>query len=48
MITLHDVHKQGSEAVKAAVLAFGARHPLNNTGRGAAPTGTRQSSTSPV
>ncbi|WP_405192774.1 hypothetical protein [Streptomyces anulatus] len=37
MITLHDVHKQGSEAVKAAVLAFGARHPLNNTGRGAGP-----------
>ncbi|MFJ9417846.1 hypothetical protein ACIRPT_27360 [Streptomyces sp. NPDC101227] len=26
MITLHDVHEQGGEAVKAAVLAFGARH----------------------
>ncbi|MFH9264888.1 hypothetical protein ACH4KN_11590 [Streptomyces sp. NPDC017546] len=31
MITLHDVHKQGSEAVKAAVMAFGARHPLDRT-----------------
>ncbi|MFF0398882.1 DUF6313 family protein [Streptomyces sp. NPDC005248] len=29
VITLHEVHEQGSEAVKAAVLAFGARHPLN-------------------
>ncbi|MFE7115535.1 hypothetical protein ACFU99_08945 [Streptomyces sp. NPDC057654] len=31
MITLHDVYKQGSETVKAAVLAFGARHPLDDT-----------------
>ncbi|WP_329612547.1 hypothetical protein OG244_03945 [Streptomyces brevispora] len=37
MITLHDVHKQGSEAVKTAVLAFGARHPLNNAVRDARP-----------
>ncbi|MFF3409039.1 hypothetical protein ACFYW8_23090 [Streptomyces sp. NPDC002742] len=29
MITLHEVYEQGSEAVKAAVLAFGARHPLD-------------------
>ncbi|MGW6605210.1 hypothetical protein [Streptomyces sp. NPDC055036] len=29
MITLHDVYKQGSETVESAVLAFGARHPLN-------------------
>ncbi|MFF3257866.1 hypothetical protein ACFYWO_01675 [Streptomyces sp. NPDC002932] len=35
MITLHDVHKQGSESVKTAVLMFGARHPLNNTIRDA-------------
>ncbi|MCX5250327.1 hypothetical protein OG895_34825 [Streptomyces sp. NBC_00201] len=26
MITLHDVYEQGSDAVKAAVLAFGDRH----------------------
>ncbi|MGW2748102.1 hypothetical protein [Streptomyces sp. NPDC001450] len=26
MISLHDVYEQGSDAVKAAVLAFGARH----------------------
>ncbi|MGW5931896.1 hypothetical protein ACWF2L_37515 [Streptomyces anulatus] len=26
MISLHEVHKYGSDAVKAAVLAFGARH----------------------
>ncbi|MCX4461406.1 hypothetical protein OOK58_01670 [Streptomyces sp. NBC_01728] len=26
MISLHDVFKEGTEAVKAAVLAFGARH----------------------
>lgn len=32
MITLHEVHEQGSEAVKAAVLAFGARHPLDGAG----------------
>ncbi|MFI1931394.1 hypothetical protein [Streptomyces sp. NPDC020330] len=37
MITLHDVHKQGSEAVKAAVMAFGARHPLDRTVRRAGP-----------
>lgn len=37
MITLHDVHKEGSEAVKAAVVAFGARHPMNHTGRGPGP-----------
>jgi hypothetical protein len=30
VITLHEVHEQGSEAVKAAVLAFGARHPLDD------------------
>ncbi|WP_261958446.1 DUF6313 family protein [Streptomyces nigrescens] len=29
VITLHDVYEQGSEAVKAAVLAYGARHPLD-------------------
>lgn len=29
MITLHEVHEQGSEAVKAAVLAFGASHPVD-------------------
>ena len=28
MITLHQVFEQGTEAVKDAVLAFGARHPL--------------------
>ncbi|MER0484604.1 hypothetical protein ABR737_40835 [Streptomyces sp. Edi2] len=32
MITLHEVHEQGSEAVRAAVLAFGARHPLDGPG----------------
>ncbi|MFI6864346.1 hypothetical protein ACIBKZ_31385 [Streptomyces sp. NPDC050421] len=32
MITLHEVHEKGSEAVKAAVLAFGARHPFGNAG----------------
>ncbi|MEE1812888.1 hypothetical protein [Streptomyces sp. BE133] len=37
MITLHAVHKLGSEAVKTAVLAFGARHPLNNAVRDAGP-----------
>ncbi|MBL1112766.1 hypothetical protein JK364_10210 [Streptomyces sp. 110] len=37
MITLHDVHKQGSEAVKAAVLAFGARHPRNDAAPDAEP-----------
>ncbi|MFJ6901910.1 hypothetical protein [Streptomyces hokutonensis] len=26
MISLHEVHEQGGETVKAAVLAFGARH----------------------
>ncbi|MEU1408486.1 hypothetical protein ABZ471_40395 [Streptomyces sp. NPDC005728] len=31
MITLHDAYKEGSEAVKAAVLSFGARHPLNGS-----------------
>ncbi|MFE2993219.1 hypothetical protein [Streptomyces sp. NPDC059262] len=28
MISLHDVYEQGNGAVKEAVLAFGARHPL--------------------
>ncbi|MFH8775975.1 MULTISPECIES: hypothetical protein [unclassified Streptomyces] len=28
MITLHEVYEQGNEAVKEAVRAFGARHPL--------------------
>ncbi|MFE1989595.1 hypothetical protein [Streptomyces mirabilis] len=28
MITLHEVYEQGSEAVREAVRAFGARHPL--------------------
>ncbi|MDG9709597.1 hypothetical protein [Streptomyces sp. DH10] len=28
MITLHDVFEQGSDTVKAAVLAFGTRHPV--------------------
>ncbi|MFJ8770152.1 hypothetical protein [Streptomyces clavifer] len=28
MITLHDVYEQGNDAVKEAVRAFGARHPL--------------------
>ncbi|MEU5958774.1 hypothetical protein [Streptomyces sp. NPDC047525] len=28
MITLHEVYEQGSDTVKAAVTAFGARHPL--------------------
>ncbi|MET7683735.1 hypothetical protein [Streptomyces sp. NPDC005423] len=32
MITLHEVHEQGSEAVKAAVLAFGARHLRDGAG----------------
>ncbi|GGQ49839.1 hypothetical protein ACFFKE_08680 [Streptomyces mutabilis] len=27
MITLYDVYEEGSDAVKDAVLAFGARHP---------------------
>ncbi|MCX4429879.1 MULTISPECIES: hypothetical protein [Streptomyces] len=29
MITLHEVHKRDGEDVKAAVLAFGARHPFD-------------------
>ncbi|MCX5357354.1 hypothetical protein OG864_00980 [Streptomyces sp. NBC_00124] len=37
MITLHEVHEQGSEAVKAAVLAFGARHRPNGAGPDAEP-----------
>ncbi|MFJ8636429.1 hypothetical protein [Streptomyces sp. NPDC093568] len=37
MITLHEVHEEGSEAVKAAVLAFGARHPLDGAGPDAQP-----------
>ncbi|MER5517442.1 pentapeptide repeat-containing protein [Streptomyces sp. NPDC002763] len=37
MITLHDVYKQGSGAVKTAVLAFGARHPLNDAAPDAEP-----------
>ncbi|MGW3910520.1 hypothetical protein ACWEBX_03195 [Streptomyces sp. NPDC005070] len=28
MITLHEVYGQGSDAVKAAVRSFGARHPV--------------------
>ncbi|MET8129593.1 hypothetical protein ABZV67_38830 [Streptomyces sp. NPDC005065] len=32
MITLHEAHKQNSEAVKTAVLAFGARHPFDGAG----------------
>ncbi|MFC9498397.1 hypothetical protein [Streptomyces sp. NPDC056982] len=28
MITLHDLHEEGNDRVKDAVLAFGARHPL--------------------
>ncbi|GAA3543593.1 hypothetical protein [Streptomyces osmaniensis] len=32
MITLYDVYKQGSDAVKAAVVAFGARHPSSSDG----------------
>lgn len=31
MITLHDVYEQGGEAVKAAVRAFGARHPADGS-----------------
>lgn len=37
VITLHDVYKQGSGAVKTAVLAFGARHPLNDAAPDAEP-----------
>ena len=37
MITLHDVHEQGSDAVKAAVLAFGARHRPDGAGPDAEP-----------
>ena len=37
MITLHEVHEQGSEAVKAAVLAFGTRHPLDRAAPDAEP-----------
>ncbi|MFC9534329.1 hypothetical protein ACFT38_27850 [Streptomyces sp. NPDC056975] len=28
MITLHDLHEEGTDGVTDAVLAFGARHPL--------------------
>ncbi|MFE6485688.1 hypothetical protein ACFVGN_22505 [Streptomyces sp. NPDC057757] len=34
MITLHEVYEQGSAAVKAAVEAFGGRHPLDGVGAG--------------
>lgn len=37
MITLHEVYKQGSDAVKAAVLAFGARHPTDGGAADAEP-----------
>ncbi|WP_405964245.1 hypothetical protein OG713_26955 [Streptomyces sp. NBC_00723] len=37
MITLHEVHEQGDEAIKAAVLAFGSRHPFNGAGPDAEP-----------
>lgn len=37
MITLHDVHEKGSDAVKAAVLAFGARHRPDGAGPDAEP-----------
>ncbi|MFD7875887.1 hypothetical protein ACFV5G_17595 [Streptomyces sp. NPDC059766] len=30
MISLHDVYVQGSDAVKAAVITFGTRHPANH------------------
>ncbi|TWV41873.1 hypothetical protein FRZ03_20535 [Streptomyces misionensis] len=29
MITLHDVFQRGNDRVKAAVMAFGARHPIS-------------------
>lgn len=37
MITLYDVYKEGSEAARTAVLAFGARHPLNHAAPDAEP-----------
>lgn len=37
MITLHEVHEQGADEVKRAVLAFGARHRLNADGQDTAP-----------
>ncbi|MFF4542455.1 hypothetical protein [Streptomyces aureus] len=37
MITLHEVYEQGSEAVKAAVRSFGARHPVAGTDPDAEP-----------
>jgi hypothetical protein len=30
LITLHDVYERGNDTVKAAVLAFGARHPVRS------------------
>lgn len=32
MITLHDVYEEGTDTVKAAVLAFGTRHPASPGG----------------
>ncbi|WP_328876008.1 hypothetical protein OHT76_41305 [Streptomyces sp. NBC_00287] len=37
MISLHDVYEQGSDAVKAAVHAFGARHRPQGAGPDAEP-----------
>lgn len=37
MITLHEVYEQGSNAVKAAVMAFGARHLVEGAAPGAEP-----------
>jgi hypothetical protein len=37
VITLHEVHKQDSGDVKAAVVAFGARHPFDGAGPDAEP-----------
>lgn len=41
MITLHDVYKQGGEATRTAVLAFGARHPLDGDTPNAEPDWNR-------
>ncbi|MDG9703265.1 hypothetical protein [Streptomyces sp. DH37] len=37
MITLHDVYEQGNDTVRAAVLAFGTRHPVGPDGPDAEP-----------
>ncbi|MFJ2094701.1 hypothetical protein ACIOEW_36415 [Streptomyces sp. NPDC087901] len=37
MITLHGVYEEGSEAVKEAIRAFGARHAFNGAAPGATP-----------